>query len=307
MSDLEIADRLRRDGLRLYIGPFVTRIRVTLPGLAEHIRFLYTDTPLDDSDGLIDFDIKLGPPPGIRRWLGLGATVYVDDVMQFMPFDPAIAVPMFEWGINWCVFNRPHQYLILHAAVLERGGHAVIMPGPPGSGKSTLCAALSLRGWRLLSDEVAMIRPSDRMILPLPRPVGLKEESIEVIRRFEPSAFVSRPWPGTKKGTIAHMRMPPESVARAGEMASPAWIVCPKYTSGATSRFEPIHRSQAMLYAADDAFNYSLLARVGFETLADVVESCGCFEFTYDDLDAAVKAFDELVPTMSTPMEGVGA
>jgi predicted ATPase len=30
----------------------------------------------------------------------------------------------------------------------------VILPAPPGSGKSTLCAALVTRGWRLLSDEL---------------------------------------------------------------------------------------------------------------------------------------------------------
>jgi predicted ATPase len=33
--------------------------------------------------------------------------------------------------------------------VVERDGHALILPAMPGSGKSTLTAALVQRGWRL--------------------------------------------------------------------------------------------------------------------------------------------------------------
>ena len=69
----------------------------------------------------------------------------------------------------------------MHAAVFERDSSAVVLPGPSGVGKSTLCAALVARGWRLLSDEVAMIRPQDGLLQPYPRPISLKNESIEMI------------------------------------------------------------------------------------------------------------------------------
>ena len=59
-------------------------------------------------------------------------------------------------------------FLLVHAAVLERDGRAVVMPGPSGVGKSTLCAALVARGWRLLSDEVAMIRTAGRSAPAIP-------------------------------------------------------------------------------------------------------------------------------------------
>jgi predicted ATPase len=46
---------------------------------------------------------------------------------------------------------------MLHAAVVEKNGKALILPALPGSGKSTLSAALAMNGWRFLSDEFTMI------------------------------------------------------------------------------------------------------------------------------------------------------
>ena len=75
---------------------------------------------------------------------------------------------------------------MLHAAVVERNGSALFLPAMPGSGKSTLCAALTYRGWRLFSDEFGLIEPARGAVLPLPRAIPLKNRSIEVIRRFAP-------------------------------------------------------------------------------------------------------------------------
>lgn len=86
------------------------------------------------------------------------------------------AFPQLEWAMNWCISTQANFYLLLHSAVIERNGFAAIMPAPPGSGKSTLCAALINRGWRLLSDELALISLHDQNIYPLARPVGLKND-----------------------------------------------------------------------------------------------------------------------------------
>ena len=40
---------------------------------------------------------------------------------------------------------------------------------------------------------------------------------------------------------------------------------------------------------AESAFNYSLHGRRGFELLADLVQACGCYRFTYGDLDQATR------------------
>ncbi len=45
----------------------------------------------------------------------------------------------------------------LHASAVRIGEHAIALVGPPGAGKSTLAAALALRGHRVLTDDVAAL------------------------------------------------------------------------------------------------------------------------------------------------------
>ncbi len=201
---------------------------------------------------------------------------------------------MLEWGLNWCVSTHGHQYLAIHAAVVERSGRALILPAPPGSGKSTLCAGLVNRGWRLLSDELTLIDPASGHVLPLPRPVSLKNASIEVIRGLFGSAVLGPVVRDTVKGSVAHMKPPTDSVRRAGETARPGWIVLPRYEAGAPARLTSFPKAHAFMQLADNAFNYTIHGRHGFEVLAQIVDASACYEFAYGDLEEAASVFDEL-------------
>ena len=196
--------------------------------------------------------------------------------------------------MNWCISGHAHHFLLIHAAVLERNGRAVVFPAPPGSGKSTLCAALMFRGWRLLSDEMALIAPSDGAVWPLARPVGLKNESIELIKVFEPSAVFTAPVKDTAKGTVAHFRVPSAQVSQSNTPAPVSWIVFPKYHKGQLARLLPKPKAETMFDLTSNAFNYTLLGRQGFDCLCDMVSVADCFSFEYSQLDDAIETFDRL-------------
>jgi len=201
---------------------------------------------------------------------------------------------MFEWGLNWCIANHCHQFLMIHAAVVERDGCTAILAAPPGSGKSTLCAALVSRGWRLLSDELALIDPLDRLLTPVPRPISLKNESIDIIRRYDPSAVIGPVVRDTHKGTVSHMKAPADSVRRSQETARPAWIVFPRFQPGAKVELSPYSKARTLVRLAENAFNYTLLGERGFEALVGIVDKAECYEFTYSKLDDAISVFADL-------------
>jgi HprK-related kinase A len=177
--------------------------------------------------------------------------------------------------------------------VLERCGRALLLPAPPGSGKSTLCAALVARGWRLLSDELALIELDGRRVVPMPRPISLKNRSIDTIARFWPDAAIGDVVPDTLKGAVAHVRPPADSVRRAGECALPGWVVLPRFQQGATMTLATLAKCDAFMQLVDSAFNYSVHGRAGFEALAALVDRSDCYTFTYGGvLDEAVDVFD---------------
>jgi HprK-related kinase A len=184
---------------------------------------------------------------------------------------------------------------MLHAGVLEKNGGAMLFPAWPGSGKSTLCAALSHGDWRLLSDEFALVRPTDLALIPFPRLIALKNESIDVIRAFAPNAVMGPEYPKTRKGTVAHMRPPGKSVALSEITAQARWIVFPNYEAGATLRLKAISKERAFLKLSGNSFNYELIGLRGFETVSRLIESCNCYLLRYSHLEEAVTQLDYLV------------
>ena len=190
---------------------------------------MYGEFSIKEPGEFADFHIKMAQGKGLRRWIRPQVNFHFDGIPSFKPLPENQAFPMMEWGLNWCISSHCHQFLIIHAAVVEKNGKTVIMPAPPGSGKSTLCAGLVHRGWRLLSDELTLIDMKTGLIQPMARPINLKNQSIDVIRKFQPDVVMTRPVSDTIKGTVALLRPPAESIRRISEPGIPAWIVFPRY------------------------------------------------------------------------------
>lgn len=290
----QLRARLAGPGLHLQTGPFINCIRSNIPHLADALGQLYGDYPVAEAGGFADFHLQLRQPGGVRRWFRPQVRFDQDGFHPFKPLPVAHAHPMCEWVMNWAVSNRAHDYLIIHAAVVEKNGRGIILPAPPGSGKSTLCAALVCRGWRLLSDELTLVRHADGMLVPLPRPVSLKNASIGVIRDFAPEARFGPQVAGTAKGTIGHLRAPGASIARAQECVRPAAVVFPRWEAGAAADLAPLPKARMFMQVADNAFNYMLLGERGFATLGALAGACDGYAFTYSDLEDAMRVFDAL-------------
>jgi HprK-related kinase A len=262
--------------------------------VAQGLSVLYADYPLAEDDDFADFTVTIGRAAYLRRWLRPQARFIFDGRAVFEPLPADQAYPLLEWSMNWCVSNHAHQYLIVHAAVLERGGLALVMPAPPGSGKSTLTAALLFSGWRLLSDELALLSMADGLLWPLARPVSLKNQSIEVIRKFAPQACFNRITHDTNKGSVTHLRVPAEHLARVTEPARPRWVVYPRYVAGSATQMSRVSRAGALVDLARNAFNFSVQGEAGFDRLGVMMQACDCHEFVYSDLREAIEAFDGL-------------
>jgi HprK-related kinase A len=290
----DISRRLTGPGLAVQSGPFCLRMRSDVRAVHDGVRLLYGDHPVLDSNSYCDYAVDVVRAHGLRRWVRPQVRFLFDHVPTFEPLPAGHALPLLEWALNWCISTRSHQFLVLHAAVIERHGFAAVMPAPPGSGKSTLCATLIHRGWRLLSDELALLSLADGLVHPLVRPVSLKNQSIDIIGRFAAATQFSARTHDTAKGTVAHLKPPLEHLARMHEPARVAWVIFPRYVPEAPVTLAPRSQADTMLELGRNAFNYGYVLRSGFRLLGDIVSESGCFDFSYSVLDEAIAAFDSL-------------
>lgn len=286
---------LAGDGVWLQTGPFISRIQSRLRPISEGLVLLYPEYSILSETAFADFHVKIFNP-WLRRWWRPQVQFSMDSRIPFKPLPANQAFPLLEWGLNWCITSHSHNYLIIHSAVIEKNGLAVILPGTPGSGKSTLCAGLVLSGWRLLSDEMAVIDMETLELIPVVRPISLKNASIDVIGNGFQEAIISPPAYDTLKGTVAHMRAPRDSVERMREPAKAGAIVFPCYdgTVAGKADIEAESRGRTLLRIADNTFNYSLLGEKAFRALTAIVQACQCFDLRYRDMEDAIAWFEDL-------------
>ncbi|MBF0270874.1 MAG: HprK-related kinase A [Magnetococcales bacterium] len=298
-----LAHRLLTTGVRWQAGPFVTRLHSDARDFFDPFHRLYGAHRLVEADSgeVTDFHIGLRRSRGVRRWWRPQVFFDLDGPTELAPFPLDHALPLFEWGFNYGIARRSNQYLMLHSAVVARGDRALILPGLPGSGKSTLCAALVSRGWRLFSDEFALVRPETGRVHPLPRPIALKNASIGVIRAFNPEALIGPEFPKTRKGRVAHMQPPAASVHAEMETARPTWVITPKFQPLAPAELDPMASDHGFMRLASHSFNYELLGARGFATVAALTRACRFFELTYGDLAEAVALLDAQTLPGETP------
>lgn len=279
----------------LAIGPFTFAVATDSGAVADDIARIYRDFVLPQRPDFVDFDIALRTRSPLRRWIKPQIDFFLNERRPFKPLPRAQGYAMLEWGMNWCVANHAHQYLIVHAGVVERQGKVVVMPAVQGAGKSTLTAALAWSGWRLFSDELALLSLEDRQVQPLPRPINLKNESIDIIANFIGGGVFSRTVHDTSKGSVALLQPPAASVEAMHRTAPVGAIVFPRYVAGSGLRLRALTRARAFEDIIGHCFNYHLLGLEAFETLHSVIARCNCYSLEYSDFARADRALTELV------------
>ena len=152
----------------LSCAPYTFEVSTEFTNVAEFLRTLYGSRLIEPAHyhGFIDYKVSLSNTTGMRALVKPQARFLFEGIEPFKPFSVQQGHALIEWGLNWVVSSQEFSYVIIHAAVLAKGDKAIVCPALSGSGKSTLAAYLSRNGWRLLSDEMALISPNSSTVTP---------------------------------------------------------------------------------------------------------------------------------------------
>ena len=108
-------------------------------------------------------------------------------------------------------YQSADYLLAVHAAVVVKDGHALILPGQSGSGKSTLCAGLLQRGFSCYSDELAVLDHKG-FAQPLPLPIGIKSGSWSYLEPEWPELADASVWQRPDGRQLKYLRLPDGSL-----------------------------------------------------------------------------------------------
>jgi HprK-related kinase A len=293
-----IRQALRSGGVHLDLGLATLRVRSDAPHLAEQLRSVYRHFPFQPDATWADVHVEVQRVPGLRRWWRPQVQFFCDSRVAFDPFPASAPLPLMEWSVNWHIGRRINDTLLLHAGVVERDGFALVMPAIPGSGKSTLTAALALSGWRLLSDEFGAFDLPRQCFVPALKPVALKNESIAVIRGMGAVAELGPEFPNTRKGTVAHLAPPATAVAQVHTPAQAGAVVLPRFLAGSATQLLPVAPTMVFTSLSFNAFNYAVLGAGAFDAVAGISQRCPAWQLIYSDLGDALTTLAQLWPSV---------
>jgi len=292
----QMQQMLADDGIVVRLGASRFRVRSDVAELAMPLASVYGQFGLEPPGGFCDVTASVLRVRGLRRNIRPQIEFVVDGASPFSPFPATVHLPLLEWGLNYAFTERCTHFLLLHSGSVERNEVGIVLPAVPGSGKSTLTAALvSSRRFRLLSDEFGVLSLETGLLQPMPRPIALKNASIDVIRRRFPDAVLGPVFHGTRKGDIAHLAPDANCVASVDRQVRPRIVLFPRFQMGASLSLEPIDPAQTFSKLTVNSFNYELLGAPAFDLVARLVDSCVCRRLVFGELDGAVDAIEGLV------------
>lgn len=274
------------------VGPRGFRIRSAWRQPIDDLGTLYRDYP-PPINGIAEHSVRLEPISLVRRWIRPSIAIEGGYTLsEAAPLPLSLGLIAAEMAMNLQVALGERQFLLLHAASVERDGRAIIMTGESGSGKSTLSALLMTQGWRLLGDEFALVDTATGTLHPFPRPISLKNDAIAVMearvdqQRFGPVLH------DTPKGTLRHLLPDRNSIKAMDIPAHPALILFPAF--GHARDVRPVGKSEAFMRLTQASTNYVALGEKGFAALGRLVTSVPALAIDYPDTISALDLVEQM-------------
>lgn len=194
-------------------------------------------------------------------------------------------------------------YFLVHGcAVVTENNKGLIFPAPSMSGKTTLTLELVRRGLKCLSDDLLVIDPNTLHILPYPKPVGIREKTLELIKglttRLE-SQDVHKLCLGSMDETkvwLTHIDdIYPNCLS---ELTQINVIIFPQQGSNRKPELVKIPKIQAVLTLLRNTCNSGYSINRSIETSASIVKKAKCFSLFSCNIEETVDCILDLVDNL---------
>lgn len=176
-------------------------------------------------------------------------------------------------AIQFLMEARP-DLLWFHAGVAASRGRAVLFPGPPGGGKSTVVTHLCALGWRYLSDEVAPLDSRSYTVIPFPQTPAV---------RHHPGREMPQEW--LRMPNKRELEVRPGGLCR--EPAPVAAVVRLSYRRGARAELSVSSSATTALHLLEQSWNAPRHSETAVGDVCTLVQRVPGFSLSFSDGEAA--------------------
>jgi hypothetical protein len=198
-------------------------------------------------------------------------------------------------GLLWRAAVNAHRFLFyIHAGVIGASEGCVLFPAAPGSGKSSLTAAMTSSGFRYFSDEVALVETLDLDVCPMPLAFCSKRSGWDVMARYFPEILRS---PMHRRGDGKDVKyVPPPRNLVQDKPARVSHIIFPKYNADSETRLISVPRAEALRRLMDECLALKTRLNLGdVHRLVDALCRIDCYALTFSSLDEAVELVSDAI------------
>lgn len=177
------------------------------------------------------------------------------------------------------------QAYLIHAGAVGNDEGGILLPGPSGSGKSSLTLGLVERGYSYFSDDLTAIDPPSGDLHPFPKPFSIKDTSI-----FPKLAYSADIWYGGEKKSGKEEQVwylaadDLTSTARSGPVPV-RYIIFPTYKPKAKPDIRAIEPNEAAQRLLDNSANFHRFGPKGLRLVARLVQNAKSFDLISGKLE----------------------
>jgi hypothetical protein len=270
--------------------------RVTLHGMTAEVvgprilrrtaSMMLRGFPEAHPDAPADFQVSAFRVAGQRKaW-----SVATDNRERPAGIGVASAAIWVEWFITAEMTMRWTKFVHIHAGLVSTPHQSGLLIGPSGSGKSTTTTALALEGYRLYTDDVALVDRATMRPFCVPRPVKLDTKSRALLR---PRGLVIPPgtWIGESIDRTVIPGLPP--VEEPGPPLTTAIFFAPERQARPSIR--PLIGAEGVMRLVMQSSSERFIGGSPTEGAMALINSVRCYELVAGDLDSTVRMVRNLL------------
>ncbi len=196
-----------------------------------------------------------------------------------------------QWLMHKEVLSGITDRIRIHAGCAEWNGKRFLVVGDKGAGKTTLMVSLVLAGFRVVGDELALVR--DCKAIPFPRRFNIKQESTGLLPKMKPP-FESLPYNITYNKQKMYSFTPLDAgrpwKIDEGEVSAVFYLV---RNHGGETRIEECPKYRMVEKIMPMSFLSETNDHLKIGGLCGLIDSAHCYLLYIGDLDGAVSGLQE--------------